>query len=391
MSALTLLAVSVISAAVGFNAASWMKGSSASPTPVATGSASPDKPTANATEALWHPKLAPYKTHMLQVSPTHRIHVEETGNPNGFPVFYLHGGPAAGLSDEYHQFFDPQFFRVIGFEQRGCGRSTPLGELNENTTWDLVEDIQTIRKTLGIDKQKYLLWGGSWGSLLALASAQKHPEDVAGVIVRGISLGRPGDTAWSSSPGNGLFNMYPETGDYLKKILAYGQPDPEDIRQKRDPILGIFDRLFNDPNLSEAKRREVLQIWRLGNTYTSGERLAKKAQVVHDPDYEEHLASAKIVCRYYYQNAFMNPPDQLIQDVGRMKGIPFIFIVNGREDINTPAKRAYDLHNALQAAGVKQAQLAIVEDAGHSAGNPNTLPRLMKALDDFKAMQQTTK
>jgi proline iminopeptidase len=326
---------------------------------------------------------------MLPVSPLHTIYVEESGNPNGFPVFYLHGGPASGLGEEYRQFFDPKFFRIISFEQRGCGRSTPLGELQENTTWDLVEDIQRIRTALGIQNQKYLLFGGSWGSLLAIAAAETHPQDVAGLIVRGISLGRLTDIAWCTTPGQGVYAMYPEANQYWDEMMRQYPPSPEDVAAGRDPGLGVFDRVFNDPTISETERLKAVKLWRLANTYASGDELAEIENEKPLEAYRENLHTARIVCRYYYQNAFMNPSDQLIQNAERLKAIPHIFIVNGRDDIITPARRAFDFHRALQQAGVTQAQLKIVEDAGHSAWNPHTAQALLDSLQRFQHSQQT--
>ncbi len=340
-----------------------------------------------ADEALTlYPPIEPFRTHKLRVSPLHTIHVEESGNPNGFPVIFLHGGPAAGLGERYRQFFNPEFFHIIGFDQRGCENSTPLAELRENTTWDLVEDIQRIRKALGVDNKRYLIFGGSWGSLLALAAAEKNPQDVAGLIVRGISLGRPEDTAWATRPGHGIFSLFPEAGHYWAKGMAGREVDEADLKAGRDPALGIYDRLFNDPTVSERERLEAVKYWRLGSSLTSGENLAAREAEKPLEDYRENLNTARIVCRYYYQNAFLDPPDQLLRDVGKLRDIPYIFITNGRDDLNTPATRAYELHEAMQKAGVSQAKLKIVEDAGHAAWNPGITHQLLTALNEFQAM-----
>lgn len=361
-----------------------------SPTPAnpeAAPASSTGKPTADGLLTVY-PPIEPFRTRMLQVSPLHQIYVEESGNPNGFPVIFLHGGPAAGLGERYRRFFNPEFFHIIGFDQRGCEKSTPLGELRENTTWDLVEDIQRIRQAVGVADKRYLIFGGSWGSLLALAAAEKHPEDVAGLIIRGISLGRPEDTAWSTLPGQGVYKMYPEAGDYWAEGMKGQTPDPEDIAAGRDPALGIYDRLFNDPDVSEEARLRAVKYWRLGSSYVPGTSLARKEAEKPLADYAENLHTARIVCRYYYQNAFMNPPDQLLRDVHRLKNIPQITVINGRDDLQTPANRAHELHKAMREAGVDQATLEIVEGAGHSAWNPRITHVLMQALHAFEAANQ---
>lgn len=165
-------------------------------------------------------------------------------------------------------------------------------------------------------------------------------------------------------------------------------PSQEDIDANRDPALGIFDRLFNDPDVPEADRLMAFKLWNLGCTYTTGESLAEQERAKPPRDYKENLRTARIVCCFYYQNAFMNPPDPLLQDVGKLKNIPHIFIVNGREDIKTSPKRAYDLHQALKKAGVNQAELKIIENAGHSAWNPHTAKELLASVKAFQAMNE---
>ncbi len=342
---------------------------------------------ADPVEALLYPPSKPFKTHMLPVSKIHTIYVEESGNPNGYPVFYLHGGPGAGLSDYYQRMFDPKFFHIIGFEQRGCGRSTPLGDLRENTTWELVDDIQRIRKALNIDKKKYLIFGGSWGSLLALAAAQKHPEDVSGVIMRGISLGRPQDTAWSTQVGRGMLCKYPEAGEYLAEFLKDHPFHEEDIRLGRDPMLGVFDRIFNDPTISEYERLRAVKYWNLASSYIPGEDLAKRDAEKPVMAYAENLHSAKIVCRYYYMNGFMDPADQLLKDVHKMRNIPHIAVYNGREDENTPALRAWEVHKALKKAGIAH-DFKILEEAGHSAWRMPMAKALIDSVKQFQTREE---
>lgn len=332
-------------------------------------------------EKMTYPAIEPFRTRMLPVSPLHQLYVEESGNPDGVPVLYLHGGPGAGIDGEYRKFFDPTFFHIIGFEQRGAGRSTPAGEIRENTTWDMVEDIEKIRDALGV-KGKALIFGGSWGSLLGLAYAETHPEHVSGLILRGISLGRPQDTGWAVRPGEGIFNYFPEAGEMFRRGIAGVPLSEEDIRLGRDPYLGAYYRLFTDPSVSETRRLEAVRDWNLSDDMLSGEKPVEKPLEA----YREDLESARMVCHFYYYNAFMSPADQLLRDVHKLKDIPQITIVNGRRDRKTPPIRAYALHQALKNAGI-ESKLHIVDGTGHSAWEPPNTRILMDALKEFQARE----
>lgn len=331
------------------------------------------------------PPIEPYRTRMLQVSPLHQIYVEESGNPNGYPVIYLHGGPGSGMDEDYRRFFDPKFFRIIGFDQRGAQRSLPLGELRENTTWDLVEDIEKIREALGI-KGKALIFGGSWGSLLGLAYAETHPENVSGLILRGISLGRLQDTGWSVRPGEGVYNFFPEAGEMLRRPIKDIPLSEEDIRLGRDPCLGAYYRLLTDPDVPETTKLEAIR-----DSVQSDRMMSGGAPEEHEPDplevYREYLPTTLMVLHYYYHNGFMEPSDQLLRDVHKLKDIPQINIVNGRKDRKTPPIRAYTLHLALKEAGIPS-QLNIVEEAYHSAWDPPVAEVLLWAVRNFQERVQ---
>jgi proline iminopeptidase len=307
------------------------------------------------------PETEPYKTFRLRVSPVHDLHVEEAGNPHGKPVIFFHGGPGAGIAPIHRRFFDPAFWRVILFDQRGSGKSTPLGELRENTTWDLVADTEAIREKLGIDR--WLVFGGSWGSTLALAYAESHPERVQGLIVRGIFLGRRSEVGWTF--GEGLQQIYPDAWD---DFLA-----PLSLAERKDPMRAYHARLVNG---DAAVRRAAALSWNLWE-----ERASYLLPEVHPPAEEDvpaEIALARIEAHYFVNGSFFRTDGELLEKAGRIAGIPGT-IVQGRYDLVCPAASAWDLHKAWPAAKIQ-----FVRDAGHSAGEAGIVSALVEATEEFK-------
>jgi proline iminopeptidase len=307
------------------------------------------------------PPLAPFDTFRLRVSDLHEIYVEQAGNPAGRPVVFFHGGPGAGISPLHRRFFDPSFWRVILFDQRGSGRSTPLGELGENTTADLIADTELVRERLGIEK--WLVFGGSWGSTLGLAYAEAHPERCTGLILRGIFLSRRAEVLWTF--GGGAQRVFPDGWAEFLSIL--------DETEKAD-VLAAFHRRLSSP--AEAVRRQAALAWNRWEELAS--HLVAQLGTVPEADVPNEVALARIEAHYFVNGAFFSPDDQLLRDVGKIRHLPGI-IVQGRYDMVCPAVSAWDLHEAWPSS-----RLVIVPAAGHSADEPGIVSALVEATEEWK-------
>jgi proline iminopeptidase len=307
-----------------------------------------------------YPEIRPFHSEHLAVDDLHSLYIEQVGRREGLPALFLHGGPGAGCEPYHRRFFDPERYRVVLFDQRGCGRSTPHAELASNTTWDLVADIEKIREHLGIER--WLLFGGSWGSTLALAYAQAHPERVSGMVLRGIFLCRPQEIAWFYQQG--ASRLFP---DYWEDFVAPVDP------AERDNMLAAYHRLLTGED--ELRRLAAAKAW---STWEG-----RTATLLPDEQVEAHFAQAhvalsmaRIECHYFSNDAFLRP-NQLLEDAGRLAGIPGV-IVHGRYDVICPLENAWELHQAWSGS-----ELSIIADAGHSAAEINTRRRLVEATDLF--------
>lgn len=309
----------------------------------------------------YYPEIEPYHTGYLQVSPIHRIYFEESGNPNGKPVVFLHGGPGGGTSPVQRRFFDPNAYRIILFDQRGCGKSTPLGELRDNTVPFLVEDIETLRKYLKIDK--WMVFGGSFGSALALAYSEEHPEAVTEIILRGIFLGTEAENLWVSEEG-GVGRMYPDLWEDYVSIVP-----PDD----RSHLLQFYyDKIrSHDP---DEQKRAALE-WENYETRLSYEITPPRTKISEVDDH--FLASALIETEYFTHHLFLRD-DQLIKRINRIRHIPAV-IVQGRHDFLCPMWVAYRLHQAWP-----EAKFIITEGAAHSADDAPNRDQLIRATDSFR-------
>ena len=307
-----------------------------------------------------YPELKPYAEHRLAVEAPHELYLEESGNPDGIPVLVVHGGPGGGCEDYYRQFFDAERFRIILMDQRGAGRSTPLAELNGNSTDRLVADMEQVRQFLGIDH--WVLFGGSWGSTLSLVYAETYPGRVLALILRGIFLCRPKDIHWFYQEG--ASRVFP---DYWEDFLA---PIPENERD--DLVSAYYRRLTSSNELEQIQAAKAWSIWE-GRCAT----LHPNARVVeHFGHPHVAIALARIECHYFMNQAFLEP-DQILRNAGRLAGIPGI-VVHGRYDMVCP------LDNALALSDVwPEADLRIIRDAGHSAAEPAIVDALMHACDDI--------
>ncbi len=307
-----------------------------------------------------YPSIEPYETGMLDVGEGHKVYYERSGKPGGKPAVFLHGGPGGGISPCHRQLFDPDIYDVMLFDQRGCGRSTPYASLEANTTWHLVDDIELLRQLVGTEQ--WLVFGGSWGSTLALAYAQKHPERVSAVILRGIyTMTRP-ELAWYYQFG--VSEMHPEK---WKRFIALV---PED---ERSDVLGAYHRLLTgDDPVAQLEAAKAWTIWE-GETITLLPD-AEFAAPFLDPHYA--LAFARIETHYFVNAGWMEE-GQLLRDAGKLSGIPGT-IVHGRYDMPCPARYAYALHNAWP-----DADFQLVEGAGHAYSEPGILDQLIRATDRF--------
>ncbi|MFN7699590.1 MAG: prolyl aminopeptidase [Deltaproteobacteria bacterium] len=308
-----------------------------------------------------YPEIEPFRTGMLEVGSGHRLYWEASGNPEGKPVVFLHGGPGGGCDPKQRRFFDPARYLIVLFDQRGCGRSTPHASLVDNTTWHLVSDIEALRAHLGIDR--WQVFGGSWGSTLALAYAQKHPDRVTEIVLRGIFLLREKELRWFYQWGTS--ELFPEA---WQDFLA---PIPES--ERGDLMRAYHRRLTSD---DARVRQEAARAWSVWEARTSF-LLPKPDYIARSAGDAFSLAFARIECHYFVHRGFLAHEDQLLDDVAKIRHLPAV-IVQGRYDVVCPAVSAYELSRRWP-----EARLVVVEDAGHSAYEPGILSALVEATDTF--------
>jgi len=306
------------------------------------------------------PDIGPFETGYLPLSDEHVMYWEQVGNPNGHAALFLHGGPGAGAGSVHRRFFDPSFWRVVIFDQRGAGRSRPLGSLTNNTTPHLVDDIEALRRHLGIEQ--WLLFGGSWGSTLALAYAQAHPTRVIGCVLRGVFLGRTAEVEWFM---HGLARIFPDA-----HAAFAGHLPPEE----RADLLGAYFRRLNHPD--PAIHMAAARAWSIyeGSCSTllpSPDTVASFAQD------RSALGLARIEAHYFLHDLFL-PAGGLLAHMHRLQGMP-AEIVQGRYDMICPAQTAFELADAWPTA-----RLTLVPDAGHSALEPGIRRALVAAVERFR-------
>ncbi|HAZ43470.1 MAG TPA: prolyl aminopeptidase [Cyanobacteria bacterium UBA11369] len=308
-----------------------------------------------------YPPREPYNSGYLKVSDLHTIHFEESGNPQGKPIVLLHGGPGGGCPPFYRQYFDPEKWRLIMFDQRGCGQSKPHAELQENTTWDLVNDIEKLREHLSIEQ--WVVFGGSWGSTLSLAYSQTHPDRCKGLILRGIFMLRQKEIRWFYQEGASY--IFPDAWE------EYVKPIP--INERDDMLTAYYKRLTSP---DAQIRLEAARAWSIWEASTS--------RLFPDFDLKQRFgtdvfaeAFARIECHYFINKGFLEPEDQLLLNVDRIRHIPAV-IVQGRYDVVCPMMSAWELHRAWE-----EAEFIVVPDAGHSMSEPGIRSGLIEATDKF--------
>lgn len=309
-----------------------------------------------------YPEIKPYDTGRLRVSPLHELYYEQCGNPNGQPAVFLHGGPGGGLVPEHRRFFDPDAYRIVLFDQRGAGQSTPHACLEENTTWDLVKDIERLRKHLGIER--WLVFGGSWGSTLALAYSQTDPERVQALVLRGIFLCRPKEIRWFYQEGAGA--IFPDLWEEYVRVI----PEAE----RGDMLSAYHQRLTST---DERVRLEAARAWSIWEGSTS--KLFPDQKMIADcAEPQTALALARIECHYFMNNSFFESDNYLIENVSRIRQLPTV-IVQGRYDVVCPMMSAWELHR-----GWPEADFRVIPDAGHSALEPGIINALVEATDRLR-------
>jgi proline iminopeptidase len=314
-----------------------------------------------------YPAIEPYRSGWLRVSPVHEIYWEESGNPRGKPAVFVHGGPGAGAGANSRRFFDPRKYRIVIFDQRGCGRSRPYASITDNTTWHLVADMERLREHLGIER--WLVFGGSWGSTLGLAYSQSHPSRVSELVLRGIFMLRKWEIDWFYQDGAGA--IFPDRWeDYVAAIPP----------RERGDLVGAYYRRLTSPNrATRVRAARAWSIWEAATSFLEPDQ----SQIELWGQEEFAVAVARIECHYFVNKGFMRREDQLLRGVNRIRHIPTV-IVQGRYDVVCPMRTAWDLHKCWP-----EADFRIVGDAGHSALEPGTTHELVGATDRFARTRAT--
>jgi proline iminopeptidase len=309
-----------------------------------------------------YPAIEPYNHGMLRVSREHELYFEECGNPKGKPAVFVHGGPGAGCDNRARRFFDPDVYRIILFDQRGCGRSKPHASLVDNTTWHLVADIERLREHLHIEK--WLVFGGSWGSTLALAYAETHPTRVTEIVLRGIFLLRRWELQWFYQSGADA--LFPDRFEQYRNAI----PESE----RHDLIQAFYKRLTGNDRDEMIKAARAWSVWEASTSY-----IRTNNDMIDEWEGEDFaVAIARIECHYFVNKGFFETDDQLLRNVARIRHIPAV-IVQGRYDVVCPMYSAWALHKAWP-----EADFRVVPDAGHSAFEAGNTHELILATDKFR-------
>jgi proline iminopeptidase len=308
-----------------------------------------------------YPPIEPYRSGHLDVGDGHSLYWEQSGNPEGKPALFLHGGPGAGCSPDHRRLFHPDRYNALLFDQRGCGRSTPFASLEANTTWDLVEDIERLRAVAGVES--WLVFGGSWGSTLALAYAEAHPQRVTGLILRGIFTMRQSEIDWLYKEGGASMIYHDKWEDFVGPI-----PEGE-----RTDLVAAYGRRLDDPD--PGVRTEAAKAWSKWEAETI--TLLPNPELVAASIADRYAVAISRIENHYMAHRGWMEEGQLLRDIGRIRHIPGI-IVQGRYDACTPPAAAWDLHKAWP-----EADLRIVPDGGHAFSEPGILDGLVRAADEM--------
>lgn len=309
-----------------------------------------------------YPAIEPFSQKMFSMPGGHEVYVEECGNPDGVPVVVLHGGPGGGCSPTMRRFFDPKHYRIVLFDQRGCGRSTPHASVENNTTWDLVADIERIRADLGIDR--WIVFGGSWGAALALIYAQKHPEHAARLVLRGVFLMSQEELDWFY--GGGVERFWPEQWDTFRDAI------PKD--EQHDLIAAYNKRLFSRNMSEQTKFARYWAVW-------ESALAALEPRGMGGPSGHYARAFARLENHYFINKGFLSAEQQILKNMDRLKNVPG-FIVQGRYDMICPPYNAYRLHKLWPGSTLKFAGRD-----GHALSEPGIAGALLAYMDDLRAIK----
>jgi proline iminopeptidase len=321
----------------------------------------------------YYPSIEPYVTGRLEVDSGHSLYWEESGNPHGVPILFLHGGPGSGTNADQRRFFDPEHYRIVLFDQRGCGKSLPSGDISHNSTQDLVHDIEALRASLKIDK--FIVFGGSWGSTLGLVYAIEHPDHIRGMILRGIFLGRQKELDWFYKKGANL--LTPKTWE------IFLNPIPENERE--DLVAAYYKRLNSDVPEIRKKAVAAWVLWEYANSQSNpGLSLfcLLNLPVIYNYYVEQYgeklLPLAKIECHYFINKCFLRSDNWILENIDRIQHIPSI-IIQGHQDQICHMEIAVELHQAWP-----KSKLEVLTNSGHSAEEPEILDALIRATEEFK-------
>ena len=305
-------------------------------------------------------EITPYHTFFLETGNKHSVYVEQSGNPDGFPVIFLHGGPCSGTKPDHRRFFNPEHYRIILFDQRGCGLSLPFGELENNTTQDLIDDMERIRQHLAIDQ--WLVFGGSWGAALGLLYAQQHPEKITGMIIRAVFLARQQDLDWFAK--DGASRIYPEQWQRLVESIPK--------HRREDLVQGLCDALWGEDEVATRRVAKEWMAWggqvALANDYQSG------SQGDH---VTEKMVKQVGMELHYARHQYFIKENQILENCTALYGIPTI-IIHGRQDLVCPIEAGMKLHQALP-----HAEYVVLPNAGHIAQGLEMIDALVSATDKF--------
>ena len=311
-----------------------------------------------------YPEIKPYNEFDLEVSDLHTIHVEESGNDKGQPVIFIHGGPGGGIEPVYRRYFNPEKWRIIIFDQRGCGKSTPHAELRENTTWDLVNDIEKIRAYLEIPA--WVVFGGSWGSTLSMSYAIMHSDRCKALILRGIFMLREKEIRWFYQEGCSY--IYPDAWE------RYLQPIPED---ERDNLVNAYYKKLTSSDHDE--RIQAAKAWSIWEASTS-KLYQNQGSLHHFEDSKVADAFARIECHYFINKGFFEKETWILDNIDKIRNIPSV-IIQGRYDVVCPMISAWDLHSVWP-----EADFHIIQDAGHSMTEPGIRSKLIEYTEAYSSL-----
>jgi proline iminopeptidase len=307
-----------------------------------------------------YPELEPFSNNVLESSSGHSIYFEQSGNESGIPVIFLHGGPGSGCSENHRRYFNPEKYHIILFDQRGCNRSTPQGFVESNTTQNILDDIESIRKELNIGK--WLLFGGSWGATLALLYAEQFPQSVYGIILRGTFLARKCDFDWFAK--SGVNKVFP---DFWQEFMSYFSDE-----ERKQPITTLHEKVFSN---NKSLQLEAAKTWALWAGRVVTHNLEDK--YILEIEDEDKLINEVKIEMHYAKNKYFIKENQILEGVNKVPNVP-INIIHGRQDLTCLPESSWSVHKALP-----DSKLILVEKAGHLASDPAMIDALINATDEM--------